>query len=348
MRRLGLVSIFVLLGSSQAAETISIATLNCNFLASKTVHVKYGLPLFESDWTDAQRAQWTTAFRDAKYAESSVAIAKAVKRIDADIIVLTEVGRVPKLNGVFVAPNDLTILHQLLADRYPSLAFAESLDTTTHQNVAVLSKRSFLTTKKRIPGRESYDPELDDPEQEKETQVSKGMSVVVSVDGEPFHIFAAHLKSERGFHESDAQRIAQASIIRRNMLPVIKNGIHAIAIGDLNDGRGQPALRRIRGRDDIDEDLVQTGARAYFRRADGQPFAEYLATLRDRWTYEYLGQRNQLDHILISQSVRDRCSTNNGQLRWKLEFIDISEKTASGIPATDHRAVKLTLNFLDD
>ncbi|GKS59864.1 hypothetical protein YTPLAS18_34000 [Nitrospira sp.] len=65
--------------------------------------------------------------------------------------------------------------------------------------------------------------------------------------------------------------------------------------GDFNADRGDPTLRRIRGRDDIWEDLIETGQYSFF-----DPTQQVT-----RWTYEFRGVRQQLDHILISQSVKD-------------------------------------------
>jgi endonuclease/exonuclease/phosphatase family metal-dependent hydrolase len=56
------------------------------------------------------------------------------------------------------------------------------------------------------------------------------------------NLIGLHLKSERGGHESDAKRIAQASVVRRYHLPLVKGGEHVIVAGDLNDHRGQPSI----------------------------------------------------------------------------------------------------------
>lgn len=64
-----------------------------------------------------------------------------------------------------------------------------------------------------------------------------------------------------------------------------------IVAGDLNDGRGQPALRRLQGYDGIQPDLIQTGDIAFFERADWGTC----------WTYEFEGTRNQIDHFLLSR-----------------------------------------------
>jgi len=49
-----------------------------------------------------------------------------------------------------------------------------------------------------------------------------------------------------------------------------------------------------RGLDDIWPDLIQTGNYEYFR--DTGPGS--------RWTYEFQGERNQIDHIPLSPSIK--------------------------------------------
>lgn len=338
--------------AAEGAEKVTVATLNCEFLSTKFVHVKFGLKLDRKDWTDAQKAAWDAAgFRDAQYLKACKTVASAIKRIDADVIVLTEVARVPKMAGAFVTPNDLTILHDELKTVYPHLAFADSADTKTHQNVAVLSKRAFEPDSVRhtIPGREGYFGELDDPESEAEARVTKGLSVAVKMNGQPVRVYGVHLKSERGGHEADAQRIAQASIVRRNYLKELAAKTHVIVVGDLNDHRAQPALRRIRGFDDLGEDLSQTGGPTFFKQTSSETNADFNARIREHWTYEFAGRRNQIDHILISQSVRNHCTQKNNHKKIHIEFVDITETIAGTThKASDHRAVKLTLEFLDN
>jgi endonuclease/exonuclease/phosphatase family metal-dependent hydrolase len=101
-----------------------------------------------------------------------------------------------------------------------------------------------------------------------------------------------------------------------------------IVARDLNDGRGQPALRRIQGYDDIWPDLVQTGDARFFGKTD----------LGTRWTYDYLGTRNQIDHILISPSIEAVTAPNRG-VRPR-----VPEQTNP--VASDHRPFVLTLDLL--
>lgn len=200
----------------------------------------------------------------------------------------------------------------------------------------------------RIPGREGFFGELDDVESENETTVSKGMRAAIRIDGEVVYLYSVHLKSERGGHESDAKRIAQASIVRRNYLQQLADNQYVIVIGDLNGHRGQPALRRIRGLDDLNEDLAQTGDPRFFKRRDSEPRGEFNQRMRQHWTFEFEGRRTQIDHILISQSIRDRCTQRNYHKKMQIEFIEVTETIeGTDIRASDHRAVKLTLQFLD-
>ena len=53
-------------------------------------------------------------------------------------------------------------------------------------------------------------------------------------------------------------------------------------------------MRRIRGLDDIWPDLIETGNFEYFSDADQG----------SRRTYEFRSERNQIDHILTSDSIR--------------------------------------------
>lgn len=97
---------------------------------------------------------------------------------------------------------------------YPHKTVCISRDFSTKQHVAVLSKFKFNEIVQEIPGREFYDEELDDPEKENHTGISKGMRITLEASGHTIHLYASHFISKIGEHKSDAQRAAQASIIR--------------------------------------------------------------------------------------------------------------------------------------
>ena len=338
--RLAFVSLFAMqIGAdcAVAADVVKVATLNCEWLNRRRIYVKYGLPL---KLTPQDDAIWNSReFRDGKYREAARAVAAAIREIDADVIGLTEVGDEADV-------RDLRDFVKEAGIDYPFWAAAHSTDTFTNQNVAVLSKRELKQILPEIPGREGYDLELDDPENEDTTGVSKGMSVVFTAAGRPVNFYVLHLTSELGGHEKDAQRVAQASIVRRHYLKPMLHGEHVIISGDLNDNRDQPTIRRIRGRDDIEEDLVQTAGPTFHPRKQDESNESWNERLRNHWTYEYAGRREQIDHILISPSVVEACSKENQRRQIGINFLDINQRFDNDTRrASDHRAVLLTLEF---
>ena len=104
-------------------------------------------------------------------------------------------------------------------------------------------------------------------------------------------VFVFHLKSERGGFESDSKRLAQATIARRAIIKQLNLGRKVIVTGDLNSEKKSASLYRIRGFDDVYEELIQTGSSQYFK--------DYKV----RWTYNYKGESEQIDHILISPGL---------------------------------------------
>ena len=276
-------SLLFLPSAGAVANTLTVATFNAEFLTRPKVHLKFGHPF---DLRKKDRESWDRpGYRDGKFAEATGRVARYLARhARADILALTEVGD----------RRDVVELRNRLAEEGLDLPHVEVCDCTarrTAQHVAVLSRFPLTDPVRRLPGREGYLEELDDPESEADTGISKGLAVRFQAAGRTFRLYAVHFASERGGHWQDAQRIAQASILRRLTLPALNAGEHVIVAGDLNDRRGDPAIRRVRGLDDIWPDLAQTGHHRYFRDAG------------ERWTVEFRGLREQLDHILLSRSI---------------------------------------------
>jgi endonuclease/exonuclease/phosphatase family metal-dependent hydrolase len=311
-----LMGLFLLVSAVAQAGELTIATFNTEFLTRPKVHIKFKLPF---TLTGSDEEQWDApGFRDQKFAEAAAAVAEVVAGINADVIVLVEVGD----------ERDVADLNTAIAAKgvtYGHTAVCACTDTTTRQHVAVLSKLPILSVLKAIPGREGYYTELDDADSEENTGVSKGIRVTFEFESRTFQLYGVHLVSERGGNEQDQQRIAQASIVRRHYLPALNAGENVIVAGDLNDGRGEPALRRIRGFDDIWPDLIQTGSYEFFKE-------EFQGT---RWTYEFRGERNQIDHILISPSIKDLVKSGGIKPR-------VPDQTNP--LASDHRSFVLTLD----
>lgn len=310
-------NLFLLLTLCASAAELKIATFNTEFLTKPRVHVRFDVPFNTNQWSDAQLALWTPDFREQKFAESVDKVAPVIAEIDADIILLTEVGNEDDVDQLREAINGLGV-------NYPHVVVCDCKDSSTQQHVAVLSKIPLENPVLILPGREGYFAEEDDEDSEDDTGLSKSLKVEVEFSGERIHLYGLHLKSERGFSEADNQRIAQASLVRRHYLPLLKQGAHVIVAGDLNDGRGQPTLKRIRGFDDVEADLKQSGHIGYFEEDE----------FDERWTHSYLGTRNQIDHILISDSLQRRARSI------KAHVISINDPSIS-----DHRPFIVTFDI---
>ena len=305
-------------GLAHAAE-LTVATFNTEFMTKKKVHVKFG-----EDFTldDDRKKIWDMqGFRDDKFVEAVVHVAEAIAEINADVITLTEIGN----------DDDLTVLWEAVKNAgvdYPYKAICNCNSKRTGQYVAVLSKFAITDILPQIPGREGYRTETDDPSDERLARISKGLKVKFSAHGHVFHLYVVHFISERGGYDADQKRLAQASIVRRHFLPLLSASENVIVTGDLNDGRGQPPLDRLRGFDDIFPDLIQTGLVKYFDSKEKST----------RWTYEYEGERNQIDHILLSDNI-DAITRRRKGIRSYV--FDPKDHLAS-----DHRALVVTLKLL--
>ncbi len=325
------------IASADAGETVRIGTLNCEWLSHETVHVKYGLPLFLDDWTPEDHARWTSyGSREKLFAAACEQVAALIARMDVDVLALQEVG-----------PHaDNEKVHEALQRLGGGYAHRVTGSHSFRQYVAVWSKHAPRDLVSPLPGRACYYTELDDDDSERTTAVSKGMHVLLDIDGHRIHFYCFHLKSEGGGHESDAKRVAQADIIRRHTLQFLdtaRSGTpeqeFVIVAGDLNDGPGQPALRRIRGRDDIFEDLIQTWHTDYYHDHSKWP---------QRYSYDYQGSRNRIDHVLPSLNMMDILHDqydDDTPYGISAEALDVVERLAGGHVATDHRPFIITLRF---
>ena len=85
--------LFVFSSIASASDQIKIATFNCEFLVRKKVHVKFGLPFDIKKANPSLRDRWKQSeFRDQKFKEATKAVAAFLKTIDADVLVLVEIG----------------------------------------------------------------------------------------------------------------------------------------------------------------------------------------------------------------------------------------------------------------
>lgn len=305
-------------------QDLKLATFNCEFLLKRKVHMKYGLPYDMKYASRDAKQEWKDdRYRQKKFEEATKKVAAHLKTINADVLGLTEVGNTSEVQLLVE-----TLKKEGLEYKYWKVC--KSHDSATGQHVAFLSKYELTDIVPAFPNRGLYFVESDQDEVE-ETGISKGMKATISYKGTPIHLFLFHLKSERGGEDSDQRRLMQAEIARRVTIPYLQKEEHVVVMGDLNSERRHPALLTIRGFKDIQTELIQTGDSYYFE--------DYTT----RWTYSYKGQQEQIDHILLSLSLKNACKHNNPkQKQWGIKT---SILPTNNEEISDHNALIVELNF---
>ena len=303
MHRMSIVKIFVVfclmlcsLGPAGADVEIDIFLLNAEFF-------------FDSEAPHGEVVgKSVPAPTAAQYEAKAKTIAELIDTHKANIVGLVEVENRAVLEKVksYLADSDDW-----------QIAFDEGRDTYTGQDVAILTKFRI------VPGSVTNFP--DEREvyfvdgQEHDVNPSKILGVELQVDNQPLYILITHLISRR--NPRDAKRLAQATVVRRQAVKGLMEDKNVIVMGDINDTPGTPVINRLRGFDDIWGDFLQTANEV---------------EMDDRYTYIYEGQKNLLDHILISPSLRDEFrSVEEGK---RCEIIDVDE-------LSDHRAILARLRI---
>lgn len=278
--KLALVFVFLIFSIPARAGEITIASFNCYWLFQTS-----------SSWYAKTRG-------DQPYSEAISGVAKVIKSLDADIIGLQEIQ-----NKAVIA--DLTKAIKALGKDYKYSWVGKA----GGQNVALLSMyKSVGEPILKFEDREGYLLEAGPTDAESDTAASKAIRVDLDVDGVTLPVFVTHLKSQlpqqsAGYLGSDNQRKAQASIIRRLILPLIKSGKRFVVMGDLNAGLGSPTLRRIRGFDDVGADLIQPAL--IERKASGAKYPTPLFS-GNRWSHVHQGRTKLIDHILLAPAFNKR------------------------------------------
>ena len=244
-----------------------------------------------------------------QYEAKAKAIAELIDTYEANIVGLVEIENravLEKVRSYLASPDDWQI------------AFDEGRDTYTGQDVAILTKFRV------VPGSATNFPDereiyfVDD--QEYDVNPSKILGVELKIDNQPFYVLITHLISRRD--SNDAKRLAQATVVRRQAVKGLMTDKNVIVMGDMNDTPATPVVNRLRGFDDIWGDFLQTA-----NAADAE----------ERYTYIHEGQRNLLDHILISPSLRNEFRSVEETGRCKI--IDVG-----GL--SDHRAILARLRIV--
>jgi len=98
-------------------------------------------------------------------------------------------------------------------------------------------------------------------------------------------------------------------------------------------------LRRIRGKDDIYPDLIQTWHTPYFHEEE---------KWKNRWSYDFKGTRGRIDHVLPSYNLTKLLLSQSQDADPKgitAETLEVTEQIPNGKLASDHRPFVVTFRF---
>jgi len=248
-----------------------------------------------------------------KSEKSKAALRRVIKRMDADVIVLQEMGPRAYLNEL---QRDL----RSEGVDYPHVFLADAKDEVRH--VALLSKRPILRVQTHTDLNFKYF-------EHRET-VKRGLleAVFATPDGE-VTLWSIHLKSRYEDRKDDPdsvkRRAGEATAIRNSILKRFPDPEAArfLILGDFNDVKRSASVRYIKKR----------GPLIISRLLSAKD------SLGEHWTYLY--QRtdtfSRVDHALVSPGLYDSVKGREARI-----FDGDDVETAS-----DHRPLMVTLEFDD-
>lgn len=250
------------LAAALHAETLTIATYNIE---------NYG---------PANRMTEAGYRKDYPKPESEkAALRKVIRAIDADVLVLQEIGGAPYLEE---------LCRDLEAENldYPHAAVAEGADEDRH--VAVLSKRPLV--------RMTTHGDLTFEYFGAKERVKRGLlEASIATEAGEITLFALHLKSRFTDRPDDPQseirRVGEATAIRDFVLRRFPQPAEArfLILGDCNDGRTSRALRYLqrRGRTKIAHLLAASDSRG------------------EQWSHAFRREQSysRVDQILVSPGL---------------------------------------------
>jgi len=292
---------WLLLGTSLLAAPLTVATYNLELYANTPT---FGVP--------------------PKSTEARQLVRESIRRLNADVIALQELGSLEALLEL-----QKSLKNEGINYRYSD--FVQGNDPNLH--LGFLSKLPIVT--RRPHTNESF------LHAGKRFRVSRGFAEVeVAAGAHRLTFIAAHLKSRRQVSEGDQQslREAEAAVLREKVDEFFKrepNG-KLIVLGDLNDDISSKTLRTIigRGRTRLFD------PRPAERNGDTHPHQDpRYEPRRILWTH-YFGKEesySRVDYILLSPNLRDA--------------VDPAGTSVLAMPdwgtASDHRPVCVRLRLSD-
>ena len=290
---LGVLFLFALVAALRA-ETLTVATYNVENYGSADRMTEAG---YRKEYPKPETEKQ--------------ALRAVIRGLDADILVLQEVGGQPYLDE---------LRRDLKAEGldYPQASLLEGNDPDRH--VAVLSRRPFKAV---TPHAALEFPYLGGTE-----RVKRGLlEITVATPAGDLTLFGLHLKSRFTDRPDDpmsaVRRVGEATAIRDAVLARFPDPAAArfLVLGDCNDGKVGKAVQRLlrRGKTEVARLLPAADARG------------------ETWTHAYRKEEtySRVDHILVSPGLS--ASVRGGVAR----IYGGAEATG----ASDHRPVVVTLEL---
>lgn len=276
------------------AETLKIATYNVENYVSANRMTEAG---YREDYPKPE--------------SQKSALRKVIKRLNADVLVLQEMGEQAYLKEL---RRDL----KWEGVDYPHAFLLDGPDRDRH--VAVMSKRPFVSV--------TPYPNLEFAYFGAQERVKRGLlAVSIATSRGEIVLFGLHLKSRFTDRSDDVQsalrRQGEAQAIRDQVINRFPDPARAsfLILGDFNDDKSSKTLQRLQQRGSV-------------RIAQLLPVADSRG---ERWTHAYKKADNytRVDHVLVSAGLLPFVRSNSG-------FI---EDGAGVLEASDHRPVSVTLDF---
>ncbi len=248
-----------------------------------------------------------------KSEKSKAALRRVIQRMDADVLVLQEMGPMAYLNEL---RRDL----RFEGLDYPYLYLAQAKDEVRH--VAVLSKRPWI--------RAQTHTDLDFKYFEGRETVKRGLlEVVFDTPAGEVTLWSMHLKSRYADRKDDPdsvkRRAGEATAIRNFIVKQFPEPSTArfLIMGDFNDVKRSASVRYMKKRGSL---IITRLLPAKDSRGD-------------HWTYHYhrTDTYSRVDHALVSPGLYDSVKGREARI------FDGDDVEA----ASDHRPLMVTLAFDD-
>lgn len=325
------------------ARDISFASINLYNLQVPGLPTHTGSAMFDADTYEA-RLRW---------------VSRLLRELDADVVAFQELWSAQALRDLF-ALEGLDHAYELhfIADDWYDIAVAAAVRKPWRVQERLLHKTfpDGFRLIKRGHGEVGAQAERTDDDIDVQIRFFSRtvMELVLVRDGlndlPPLHVLCAHLKSklptqldpvesklealkphrtELGAALSTIRRTAEAAALRMILTDLTKNDATraVVLIGDLNDGAHSNTLAIL---------SAQPPFRRYIKSQTGRTsdagmypvtFLQALADFQDvAYTHLYQGEREQLDHVLVSEQFYDhsknRCWSFKEQRIWNDHLVE--------------------------